>query len=170
MVEHCNYGDLKSEMIRDHHIVSILNKFLFKRLKLNLDLTLEKAKKMVCHCEAVQEQQQVLSGDVVSSLNKVQPSHPGSKKAQGESRKHNQVAKKQNQSSLKNCSRCGKKPHLKQNVLLKKLCVDASNAKDTIVPNVCKTRGNLSPRGEQPRFSISEHSGRQYRHVLDDSN
>ena len=83
MVEHCNYGDLKSEMIQDHHIVGILSKFLFERLKLNLDLTLEKAKKMVCHCEAVQEQQQVLSGDVVSSLNKVRPSHPGSKKHKG---------------------------------------------------------------------------------------
>ena len=113
MAEHCNYGDLISEMIQDHLEVGILNKSLSKCLQLDLDLTLERAKNMHHQCEAVQEQQQVLSGAVASSLNEVQPSHLGSKKAQGDSKKHNQLRKKQSPSSLKNCSCCGKKSHPK---------------------------------------------------------
>ena len=49
-------------MIQDCLVVGILNKSLSKHLQLNLDLTLEKVKKMVYQCEAVQEQHQVLSG------------------------------------------------------------------------------------------------------------
>ena len=55
MAEHCNYGDLISEMIQDRLKVGILNKSLFKCLQLNLDLTLERAKNMDRRCEAVQE-------------------------------------------------------------------------------------------------------------------
>ena len=69
LAEHCNYGDLKSEMIRDHLIVGILNKSLSEHLQLDQYLTLEMAKKMVR--KAVQEQQQVLSGAVASSQNEM---------------------------------------------------------------------------------------------------
>ena len=57
LVEHCNYGDFKSEMIRDRLVEGILDKTLSERLQLNPALTLEKAKLMIRQCEAVQEQQ-----------------------------------------------------------------------------------------------------------------
>ena len=58
-------------MIRDRLVVGILDKSLSERLQLDPDLTLEKAKKMVCQREAIQEQQQVLNGAVSSSLHQV---------------------------------------------------------------------------------------------------
>ena len=54
--------------------MGILNKSLSERLQLDPELTLEKARKMVRKREAVQEQQQVLSGAMTSSLNEVRPS------------------------------------------------------------------------------------------------
>ena len=56
LVEPCNYRDL----IRDHVIISILDKTLSERLQLDPALTLGKVKQMIHQCEAVQEQQQVL--------------------------------------------------------------------------------------------------------------
>ncbi|KAL5470742.1 hypothetical protein EMCRGX_G028754 [Ephydatia muelleri] len=49
-------------MIRDRIVVGIRDEALSKRLQLDPDLTLEKAKKIVRQQEAVQEQQQVLKG------------------------------------------------------------------------------------------------------------
>ena len=47
LVEHCNYGDLKSEMIRDRLVIGILDQTLLECLQLDPDLTLEKAKQIV---------------------------------------------------------------------------------------------------------------------------
>ena len=115
LAEHCNYGDLKSEMIRDRLVVGILDKSLSERLQLDSALTLEKAKKIIRQREAVQEQQQVLNGATSSSLNEVRPTHPGNRRGQRDSVKHNQGPKnlKHNQPTSKNCSRCGKQHHPK---------------------------------------------------------
>ena len=43
LVEHCDYGDLKDEMIRDRIIIEIWDAQLSKRLQLDRQLTLEKA-------------------------------------------------------------------------------------------------------------------------------
>ena len=60
LTENCDYGALQAEVIRDRIVVGIRDKALSKRLQLDADLTLEKAKKIVRQQEAVQEQQQVL--------------------------------------------------------------------------------------------------------------
>ena len=78
LVEHCNYGDFKSEMIRDRLVVGILDKTLSERLQLDPALTLEKAKQMISQREAVQEQQQVLKGAGTNSLEEMW--HPRNKK------------------------------------------------------------------------------------------
>ena len=57
LVEYCNYGELKSEMIRDRLVVGILDKKLSEHLQLNPELTLEVAKKKIRQREALQEQQ-----------------------------------------------------------------------------------------------------------------
>ena len=49
-------------MVRDRIVVGIRDETLSKRLQLDRDLTLEKAKRMVRQQEAVQEQQKVLKG------------------------------------------------------------------------------------------------------------
>ena len=62
LAEHCNYGNLKSEMISDRLVVAIQDLSLSERLQVDPELTLEKAKKLVRQHEAVREQQQVLKG------------------------------------------------------------------------------------------------------------
>ena len=47
LVEKCDYGTLKDELIRDRLVVGIQNSQLSKSLQLDPDLTLEKAKKKI---------------------------------------------------------------------------------------------------------------------------
>lgn len=41
LVDSCEYGDLKEEMLRDRHVVGILDQELSKKLQLKADLTLQ---------------------------------------------------------------------------------------------------------------------------------
>ena len=81
LVEYYNYGELKLEMIRDRLVVGILDKKLSEHLQLDPELTLEVAKKKIRQREAVQEQQQLLGGTILNSLEEVKHIHLGSKKA-----------------------------------------------------------------------------------------
>ena len=55
LVEHCEYGAMKDELLRDRIVVSIRDK---KHLQVDPDLTLEKAKRLVRQREAVKEQRE----------------------------------------------------------------------------------------------------------------
>ena len=55
-METCNYGDLKDEMLHDRLVVGIRDVRLSERLQLDVDLTLEKAKRTVHQKEAVAQQ------------------------------------------------------------------------------------------------------------------
>jgi len=65
-VEHCEYGELKEEMIRDRLVVGIRDSNLSERLQIDDALTLEKAKKLVRQREAVKEQQSFLKKEECS--------------------------------------------------------------------------------------------------------
>ena len=43
LAQHCNYGTLHDEMVRDHIVVGLKDKTLSEKLQLEADLTLEKA-------------------------------------------------------------------------------------------------------------------------------
>ena len=58
LVEFCEYGDLKEEMLRDRIVVGIRDTALSEKLQLQADLTLDKAKKLVRQKEAVKEQRE----------------------------------------------------------------------------------------------------------------
>ena len=62
LAENCDYGALKSEMIRDRLVVGIRDNALsdHERLQTKEGLTLEKAKTMIRQREAVREQQSTL--------------------------------------------------------------------------------------------------------------
>ena len=59
VVENCEYGTMKDEMIRDQLVVGIQDNALSQKLQMDSSLTLEKAKKQVRQREAVQEQQKL---------------------------------------------------------------------------------------------------------------
>ena len=67
-IEHCEYGTLKEEMIRDQIVVCIRDSSLSERLQMDESLTLEKAKKLVRQRETVKEQRPFLKKDVLWSM------------------------------------------------------------------------------------------------------
>ena len=60
LAEHCRYGELQEEMIRDRIVVGLLDTALSEKLQLDPDLTLEKAMTSARQREMVRKQQPVL--------------------------------------------------------------------------------------------------------------
>ena len=60
LAETCEFGELKSDMIRDRLVIGIRDGQLSERLQLESDLTLQKAEKLVRQRQAVQEQKVTL--------------------------------------------------------------------------------------------------------------
>ena len=61
--EHCKYGSLQTEMVKDRIVVGLRDRNLSERLQLEADLTLEKVITMACQSESVRKQQSVIRGD-----------------------------------------------------------------------------------------------------------
>ncbi|KAL7374026.1 hypothetical protein ABVT39_020482 [Epinephelus coioides] len=62
LAEHCRFGTLKEEMIRDRIVVGIRDSRLSERLQLDPDLTLAKTITQVRQQEEIKKQQQLLQG------------------------------------------------------------------------------------------------------------
>ena len=62
LAEHCNFGVLREELIRDRIVVGIRDK-LSEKLQLEADLTLDKAVSVAGQKEKVRKQQSILRGD-----------------------------------------------------------------------------------------------------------
>ena len=113
LVETCNYGNLKEEMLRDRLVVGIRDATLSEKLQMNPDLTLEIAKREIRLKEAVQSQQKELQGDTPAAMQAMM-----SKKWP---RRSGACGKKEEQSQKKGyqykprlspqCSRCGNARH-----------------------------------------------------------
>ena len=67
LAEHCNYGNLHNEMIRDRIVVGICDVKLSEKLQLDPDLTLDKAVAQVRQSELVKQQQPVIRGEAQNS-------------------------------------------------------------------------------------------------------
>ena len=106
MADNCEYGDFKSQMIRDRLVVGIRDTALSERLQMNAELTLEKAMKMIQQSEAVREQQTFLN-------EKEQKFESGNLDSLKPKRQHQQSsrAKSTRSSTGKVCGHCGKGPH-----------------------------------------------------------
>ena len=63
LAEHCDYGALYNEMIRDRIVVGIRNRALSEKMQLDSKLTLDSAVMQVRQSEAVKLQQSVLRGN-----------------------------------------------------------------------------------------------------------
>ena len=62
LAEHCNYGTLVEEMIRDRLVLGLRDTKPSERLQLDSELTLEKAVNQARQSEAVKKQQHILRG------------------------------------------------------------------------------------------------------------
>ena len=63
LIETCEYGTFKEEMLRDRLVVGIRDVAMSQKLQMDAELTLEKAKKAIRQKEAVYEQQRELQGE-----------------------------------------------------------------------------------------------------------
>ena len=111
LVEHCKYGSLLSEMIRDRIVIGLRDHKPLERLQLEADLTLEKAIAIALQRESVCKQQSVIQGDIAteSSINVVNRQKVSSR-VKG-SKERQQLMKNQVETSQHNCcTRCGRSP------------------------------------------------------------
>ncbi len=64
LIEFCEYGELKEEMLRDRLVVGIRDTALSEKLQTDSRLTLDTAKTMVRHKAAVKDQQRQLQTNI----------------------------------------------------------------------------------------------------------
>ena len=114
LAEHCSFGTLKDEMIRDKIVVGIKDKALSQKLQLDAELTLEKAVTRVRQYEKVKKEQSILSEasgsnkPTIENINKSK-SHRPSKPSQ------KPKLKQKDSTCAKVCPRCLGDMHPKKN-------------------------------------------------------
>jgi len=120
LAEHCEYGDMKDEMIRDRLVVGIRDSALSEKLQLDSVLTLESAKKAIRQREAVREQQQTLKhGDSTTNGSSVEnvrfkQQARGNRYGRGQRRdrvRNSQPKPSTHAPSTAKCGRCGGEQH-----------------------------------------------------------
>ena len=109
LAEHCQFGFLHDEMIRDRIVVVLADQKLSEKLQLDADLTLEKAINSVRQSESVRSQQDASQPAKVDRVHKSKPqkSLRTSLNPQGKTYKQSVG---QNDVSNDVCKRCGKSP------------------------------------------------------------
>ena len=116
LAEHCNYGDLHEEMIRDRLVVGIKDSKLSENLQLDGKLTLEKAIAQARQKETVKQQQPLLRGGPVTNLKATQEAPVGAVTKKPTTTKSTnsqlpqQQVKQKTTTSKRTCNRCGKFP------------------------------------------------------------
>ena len=111
LAEHCGYGSLHDEMIRDRIVVGIKSNSLSEKLQLDSTLTLEKAITQVRQTEAVKKQQPLLRGKPDTPVGAVNKGRGGPKAIRGGKQgSSTNRSNNREQQSPQVCSRCGRKP------------------------------------------------------------
>lgn len=114
LVESCEYGTLRQDMLRDRIVVGIRDSAMSERLQLDPDLKLDKAMKFVRQREAVHEGQLVLKGTEDGSVMpaNVDETKLGRRRPPKRS-SVNTKPKPSNPTRRTRCNRCGKDAHPK---------------------------------------------------------
>lgn len=118
LAEHCNYGLLHNELIRDRIVVGLRDLRLSERMQLDQDLTLESAILKARQSEEVKRQQITLrgTGSDASDSKSVDRVFKGSVKAKTRGRSQQPSRQAMPQSAAKaskssQCRKCGGSPH-----------------------------------------------------------
>jgi hypothetical protein len=108
--EHCNYGALTEEMIRNRIVVGLQDSNLSLKLQLDEKLDLHKAITQVREAETIKQQQPALRGAQKETTAYVSNLHRKSNKSKSrtQGRQHRQAPKQVTKDKV--CGRCGKSP------------------------------------------------------------
>ena len=115
LVEHCNYGQLTDELVRDRLVVGLSDARLSERMQMEKDLDLEKAINMARQSEEIKKQQSTLRSDSgtvqmdVSSVDRVFRGKTKEKPKPHLSKSYG--AKAHSSQSSSQCYKCGGAPH-----------------------------------------------------------
>ena len=107
LADNCEFGDMKDQLIRDRLVVGIRDGALSERLKLESDLTLDKAKTLIRQREAVRGQQEILHKPQTkddASLDAVRQSTTTRRKLPA-------IPHTSSKPQIGNCRRCGNGAH-----------------------------------------------------------
>ena len=114
LAEHCQFGTLHDEMIRDRIVVGLLDQKLSEKLQLDSELTLEKAINSTRECEAVKKQQPVVRGISDPAITKTENIDMLCKNRKQKPKKshqeQNKFQKKSREENSSRCGRCGRSP------------------------------------------------------------
>ncbi len=101
LIDFCEYGNLKDEMLRDRLVVGIRDVGLSEKMQTDPRLTLESAKTLIRQKEAAKEHRKELHEDSAHSLHRV---HAGKKQ-------YNSRKSSPQYSRTDKCTRCGRRRH-----------------------------------------------------------
>lgn len=109
LAEHCGYGALHDEMVRDRLVVGLKDKRLSEQLQMDPDLTLEKAVIRVKQSEQVKKQQEMLKTNFKADVTNTQLDNVHAQQRSGPRFKQvkTQVRQTFKKSTDRQCTRCG---------------------------------------------------------------
>ena len=108
LIETCEYGTFKEEILRDRLVVGIRDKRMSEKLQLEADLTLESAKKSIRQKEAVRQQ----SKELATSANEHLVEHVTRQTTRRPHRsKVGAASRPQGGATPSKCMRCGRRKH-----------------------------------------------------------
>ena len=110
LVEHCGYGELQDEMIRDRIVVGLQDAALSEKLQLEPELTLESAIAKVRQSELIKKQQPTVRGEeqLIESISNKRNAH--ARKRENDPSKQIPKNIPDRRCESESCSRCGKTP------------------------------------------------------------
>ena len=109
LAEHCDYGELKDQLIRDRIVVRLRDAKISEKLQLDPALTLEKAVTQARQKEAVHEQQSIVRSYVLSE-SKIDSVKFRQTHSQNTKRRHTRDKPKTQNGDKPRCTRCGAVP------------------------------------------------------------
>ena len=142
LVEHCNYGALKGEMIRDRLVVGVRDASLSLKLQMDSELTLEKAVSIARQSETIKKQQMELRGGQPEAKGPhVNAVRTGARRPATHLRQTEPPRGSMHGRTTNKCTRCGKAPyHERQNCPAKNAtCKKCSKIGHFAVE--CRTKG-----------------------------
>ena len=147
LAEHCGYGALRDEMIRDRIVVGLRDARLSEKLQMDPELTLEKAVSAARQSEAVKKQQAVVRGQpqeaLSSSIDRVERQTTRFTRKPWQDKPPNKSLYTQQQST-NNCTWCGKFPSHSRHLCPAREAVCHKCRKKGHFKAVCRSAYNVS--------------------------
>ena len=137
LAANCEYtGEQKEQAIRDRLVVGIRDIALSKQLQMDLELTLEKAKKLVRQREAVNDQTEMLAAVTSGSRgNPIEVEAVTKQRYRGSSRRNFKRRQQLPLTQKRACTRCRKGPHARAECPAREMLVTCHR---------CRKRGHFS--------------------------